>query len=739
MASRAELYGSQLDGYVRVRSSAGPKRTGQSSSLSSSTGASTSVASALSRSASASAALKQPRFLEFEGKDWWPIDIDEGDPDNPVDVDFWTYTREHTGDWTTNDVPSYARKEPKIFECGICCDTLFKPVVAEISRKPLKDDAFDLELGDAISEGVVEKPSGESTARAYNWPGLEFVEEYCCTLVLVGCLWKRSSSGNSKTSCRSEIVQTKREIAHLPTACDAPSPNLRRLNRNEFSSARVPVKPGDTPAHMLPKAKHRQMRSTPDFGIQLSAHAAEGPHGIDAGTETSVVGRRFSTRLRHQEERHRPFSRLSVEIITAILVLACGRGLGCRRPEDLWAIDKFSLATRSAVALVCTRWSTIVSECGLFWSSYMVRAGSPRDRFMRWTSRMKCGPYYLRVVLPKRPSQVGGETPLISVEDITEFLIDKAHSCHTLTIFSLDPVSFGVMANRLKCVAFPVMNRFTLVNGGRRAYNQGGGQLHLTRNTFPLVLGMVRDVRMLGYGLCWACDGQLARLSTLSIRHLDWIAAPTIDQLYAVLEAAVQLRRLCIEKVSAKGVVSGSAPLLMPSLVELQLDLGHNSDLAALISRVEAPLLSRFSARVLCEDEVETLWGFGSLLAPVQHLTLNGACSAVPAVAILYSKVLQLVELDISLGSRSFIQAIYRPLWKHLRRVSVQSPTYDDLLPLVSLSSTGRLHYLCVRYPGEVLMTASKLASVKLRVGEFEISAVVVQCPQVPGVPGGPF
>ncbi|KAF8140718.1 hypothetical protein K438DRAFT_2116317 [Mycena galopus ATCC 62051] len=331
----------------------------------------------------------------------------------------------------------------------------------------------------------------------------------------------------------------------------------------------------------------------------------------------------------------------------------------------------------------------------------MVCAGSPRDRFMSWTSRMKCGPYYLRVVLPKRPSQVERETPLVSVEDITELLIDKAHSCHTLIIFSLDPVSFGVLANGLKCVGFPVMNRFTLVNGGRRAYNQGGGQLHLTRNTFPLVLGMVPDMRMLGYGLCWACDGQLARLSTLSIRHLDWIAAPTIDQLYAVLEAAVQLRRLHIEKVSAKG---------------------HNSDLAGLISRVEAPLLSHFAARVLCEDELETLWGFGSLLAPVQHLTLDGACAAVPAVAILYSKVLQLIELDISLGSRSYIQAIYRPLWKHLRRVSIRSPTYDDLLPLVFQSYTGRLPYLCVRYPGEVLITASELASVKLREREFEFS-----------------
>ncbi|KAF8128287.1 hypothetical protein K438DRAFT_2000450 [Mycena galopus ATCC 62051] len=90
---------------------------------------------------------------------------------------------------------------------------------------------------------------------------------------------------------------------------------------------------------------------------------------------------------------------------------------------------------------------------------------------------------------------------------------------------------------------------------------------------------------------------------------------------------------------AAKGCVAGTAPLRMPSLVELRLDLGHNSDMGLLVLRMQAPILSNFSAGVLCEEEVETLWGFSTLLAPVQCLTLDGACSSAPAVAILYSEL----------------------------------------------------------------------------------------------------
>jgi hypothetical protein len=84
--------------------------------------------------------------------------------------------------------------------------------------------------------------------------------------------------------------------------------------------------------------------------------------------------------------------------------------------------------------------------------------------------------------------------------------------------------------------------------------------------------------------------------------------------------------------------------------------------------------------------------------------------------------LLRVVELDISLANQSFIQAIYRPLWKDLRGVSLRSPKYSDLSTLVSPSYMGRLHYLCVWYPGEVFLTTSEINSIKLRVREFEVA-----------------
>jgi hypothetical protein len=70
MSSRAELYQARLTGFQRVIARH------------------PSVESASSPSGSHPT---EQQNIDFGDRVWWPIDVDLGDPDNPVDVDFWDY------------------------------------------------------------------------------------------------------------------------------------------------------------------------------------------------------------------------------------------------------------------------------------------------------------------------------------------------------------------------------------------------------------------------------------------------------------------------------------------------------------------------------------------------------------------------------------------------------------------------------------------------------------------------
>jgi hypothetical protein len=70
MSSRAELCQARLTGFQRV------------------------IARQPDIESTASPSSSQPtaqQNIDVGDRVWWPIDVDLGDPDNPVDVDFWDY------------------------------------------------------------------------------------------------------------------------------------------------------------------------------------------------------------------------------------------------------------------------------------------------------------------------------------------------------------------------------------------------------------------------------------------------------------------------------------------------------------------------------------------------------------------------------------------------------------------------------------------------------------------------
>ncbi|KAJ7158197.1 hypothetical protein C8R43DRAFT_1124818 [Mycena crocata] len=121
-----------------------------------------------------------PFYREWDGGELFPIAVDAGTSGIPVDVEDWTEALQQGV--PKQPVPQVAVPvQGDIFECGICFETMFMPVMplcmhvycyeclrdwflagrlrcpycsAPAKEKPIRDNAFELELATAISDGL---------------------------------------------------------------------------------------------------------------------------------------------------------------------------------------------------------------------------------------------------------------------------------------------------------------------------------------------------------------------------------------------------------------------------------------------------------------------------------------------------------------------------------------------------------------------------------------------------------
>ncbi|KAJ7774875.1 hypothetical protein B0H16DRAFT_1713323 [Mycena metata] len=147
-------------------------------------------------------------YNDWEGKDWWPIDADDGSEVQPHDLELWVYCREHGAP----PAPSQEMSEDEIkaCECIVCADTLFMPVVTlcmhvfcysclrdwftvggqvcpicrqQVDETPIRDNALEMSIADAIDSGAVQKSDkqpGANVAAAdqlYDWEAFYFAGE----------------------------------------------------------------------------------------------------------------------------------------------------------------------------------------------------------------------------------------------------------------------------------------------------------------------------------------------------------------------------------------------------------------------------------------------------------------------------------------------------------------------------------------------------------------------------------
>ncbi|KAJ6518262.1 hypothetical protein C8R47DRAFT_1062795 [Mycena vitilis] len=112
-----------------------------------------------------------PFYHDWEGEDWWPIDVDHGDHAQPIDVEFWRYCKDHPEAAMKGRDSELSDDEKKRFETQcmhvFCLGCLFGwlqtgrttcPLCNTVLDEcPIRDNAFEMMLADAIDEGWIEK------------------------------------------------------------------------------------------------------------------------------------------------------------------------------------------------------------------------------------------------------------------------------------------------------------------------------------------------------------------------------------------------------------------------------------------------------------------------------------------------------------------------------------------------------------------------------------------------------
>ncbi|KAJ6604858.1 hypothetical protein DFH09DRAFT_1301007 [Mycena vulgaris] len=141
-----------------------------------------------------------------------PIDVEEWATSVPIDVD--TFSMDAAPLEVTPEVnpdpaeqgstePANAADPDVLFQCGICSDTLYRPVVTlcmhifcdqcfrtnlrysfvcpycrcSVREAPLRDFLFEAELQRAIYAGAVVAPAGDGRNTPYVWTGIRFPNE----------------------------------------------------------------------------------------------------------------------------------------------------------------------------------------------------------------------------------------------------------------------------------------------------------------------------------------------------------------------------------------------------------------------------------------------------------------------------------------------------------------------------------------------------------------------------------
>ncbi|KAJ7300445.1 hypothetical protein DFH08DRAFT_973866 [Mycena albidolilacea] len=327
------------------------------------------------------------------------------------------------------------------------------------------------------------------------------------------------------------------------------------------------------------------------------------------------------------------------------------------------------LDTRNRVQLVCYEWHALVTNSGGFWSSYMVRPFESASRFREWTRHMTASPSHIAIALPsvRVPTSVCNDP--VSVQDIISLLRGQAANCATLIIAAPDSPWMPALAEGIRNVIFPAIERLALVVCDNRNRRLGRRRPAIVANqpafgAFSAARFCPSMLRLEGFGFFWTDSPNMINLSTLMLQFLGPEADLTVHELHLVFKNATALERLSIHMVHVAGSYLPNTNIAMNSLKSLEYKPGGNVTLGLLMANLHAPALFDLHLS-LGDGDMQIALQCGALFETAVNLRIS--CNDEPETSIraLYAITPAVTTLDI----------VYTPLRFHC------SLYYEDSLP----------------------------------------------------------
>ncbi|KAJ7662743.1 hypothetical protein DFH06DRAFT_1396899 [Mycena polygramma] len=419
-----------------------------------------------------------------------------------------------------------------------------------------------------------------------------------------------------------------------------------------------------------------------------------------------------------------PISLMAVELVTKIMVLACGPYLDYR--------SSF-LSVRGVLMLVCHRWREVVVGCGDFWSTYVISPLKLRSAFDVWTSRFRGCALHITIDIDWQSLCTAASIDQLSLDEMLACLPEFLPMCWRLTICAPDTRALAALTGLLANLPMPNLRSLDMTNDRVNTFDF----LSPSPQPIPLHASILHPIpfaptglgpsfmRLSGLVLTWTHHMFYANVTTLILQDFAMSSAPTVRELHAVLKSASLVRRVSIAGVCCSDYDGDVPELVMVALQALQLRMGGNASVARLIYAMRAPLLTSFHVFIDGQRDVVALAECSHLFAGVTSLVLDGDRARDPLVYTLFGSMPLVTHCDMAMNSFDFFRCLSAGptnLFPLMRVLVASEVRFPELKLFLDSRGTGAvLDILRLRYIHDGYMTDSELKYLNSKVGSMEI------------------
>lgn len=356
--------------------------------------------------------------------------------------------------------------------------------------------------------------------------------------------------------------------------------------------------------------------------------------------------------------------RLPQELVSGILLVACG--------DAVKDYVKF-YRRRGELSQLCVQWRTAVLQCVEFWTYIRITQRMPLKLLELWLDRTAAADLRLEVYFENLAEYYGAEpVPRRICEytaSILPLILPRAGQWTHLSLDIESTKCLSQMLQAIDAVAPVTLQVLEILSRPYAGITYHSDDVHLVSVPAKLCLAPhVQRLSLYSVTMDWFGFTSFDSLEVLELCNFVHPYFPKWEDFVELLGQALHLRRLILRSVGCRGCpVSKTAPvILLPSLVELEVEFRSHISVAEFVCRLQMPKLDSISLYFragsdmqclsLCLDAHPTLFYSATQLTLAGYLVYTD--HVVAEIARLYRLSWKVRVLNTSDASPLFFRAL---------------------------------------------------------------------------------